>query len=78
MKRIWTLLKDNLLLISGNVNDFYEFSGSIFLAKAVAPNEIIHVSARDINSVFKVQANSGKRKLEAPIDESKVCLNCKD
>ena len=35
-------------------------SGSIFLAKAVAPNEVIHVNPRDTHLVFKVQAYSNK------------------
>ena len=36
------------------------FSGSIFSAKAVAPNEVIHVNPRETHLVFKVQAYSSK------------------
>jgi hypothetical protein len=28
------------------------------LAKAVAPNEVIHVSSRDVSSIFKIQASA--------------------
>ena len=43
-------------------------SGSTFLAKAVAPNEVIHVNARDVNSIFKIQASSATK----PIVEASI------